>query len=266
VNRSPVMGSFAQEWRSVVEGAGYDIRDRYRGSVMSHVWSILEPVLYIALYSIVFTTIMRSRIPGLTSDYAYPLYLCCGLLPWMVFAEAVQAGTQSIHANALQIKKYAMSCTAYVAKAVLVALHRMIIVLVLLCIVGWAMGLKVSAAWAGLIIIAALLGVLALGVAMILAPLNVFFRDVSEGTPIALQLCMWSLPIVYPATILPPGLGATQALHPLFPYFDEIRRVFLDGSLPTAGGVFRMLAASAIVLILGWFVSRALETEVRDSL
>ena len=82
-----------------------DLRHRYTGTGLGIFWNVLNPLMQIAIYAVVFTQIMRPQMPGSASPYQFVIYLCAGLLPWMAFAECVTRGTNSFVENATYLKK-----------------------------------------------------------------------------------------------------------------------------------------------------------------
>ena len=67
-----------------------DLRSRYIGSVLGMVWLLLPPIVMVLIYTVVFSTIMRARLPELDNQYAYSIYLCAGIIVWTFMLELVQ--------------------------------------------------------------------------------------------------------------------------------------------------------------------------------
>ena len=88
-------------WRSAMS----DLRHRYAGSTMGVFWNVLIPLAQILIYTLVFSQIMKIRLPGAGSTVVFAIYLCSGLLPWLGFSECVSRGTQSFLENAHYLKK-----------------------------------------------------------------------------------------------------------------------------------------------------------------
>src|SRR3954452_13647317 len=92
--------------RLIWQHAIADLRHRYAGTGLGVVWNLLHPLALIAIYSVVFSTVLQSRVAGPDNHpIPYPLYLCAGLLPWLAFAECVTRGTSAFAENAAYLKK-----------------------------------------------------------------------------------------------------------------------------------------------------------------
>lgn len=188
---------------------------RYRNSLLGATWAILNPLALIAVYTLIFSQVMRARLPGIEGRFGYSIYLCAGLLSWGYFAEVTTRGQNMFIENANLLKKmrFPRLCLPMIGLAS--ASLNFTIVFGLLCAF-----LLLSGSFPGWPILAvlpvlAIAVTLALGLGMTLGVLNVFFRDVGQAFGILLQFWFWLTPIVYPASILPPAVQPWLALNPL---------------------------------------------------
>ena len=108
-----------------------DYKNSYKSSFLSYSWVIIHPLLLLAIYSFVFSTILQPRI-GPSNDVSYTVYLSVAILPWIVFSNSILQGTLSISNNIYLIKKLNIPLYVYVTKEVLEQFLNMIIVLLLL--------------------------------------------------------------------------------------------------------------------------------------
>ena len=256
--------------RYIWQAALAELRHRYAGTGLGVVWNVLHPLALIAVYAIVFTTLMKGRVPGQAEDdrFAYVLYLCAGLLPWLAFSDCVVRGCNAFVENATYLRKLPIPEQVFVAKSAAASTIGLAISFTLLVLIAPLMGLRPSATW--LLLPAPLLAMQALGygVALLCATLNVFFRDVGQVLAVALQVVLWTAPVVYVAhpAVLPGWFVATLPWHPLYPPLVAVRELFLEHALPPAWVWVAMAGWAAGVLLIARLTFRKLRAEIRDVL
>ena len=101
---------------SIARNALSDVRHRYAGSAIGVAWNVLNPLAQILIYSLVFSHLMASRVPGTGSGAAFALYLCAGLLPWAAFSDCVLRGANAFIENAQYLKKLPIPEQVFVAQ------------------------------------------------------------------------------------------------------------------------------------------------------
>lgn len=206
-----------------------DIQLRYRGSLLGAFWLVVPPLVMIGIYTLVFSKIMHSKLPGVRSDYAYSVYLCAGLLQWTLFAEVVQRlqGTFIDHANL--IKKANFPRLTLPLVTVCGSGFNFLVMYALFSVFLLALG-----QYHGLIallypLVLAVLLWLATAAGMLLAVLNVFFRDIGQFTGVVLQLVFWATPIVYPSSILPERAKTILTWNPVYALMDVSQWLHVSG-------------------------------------
>jgi lipopolysaccharide transport system permease protein len=176
---------------------------KYRNSVLGAAWTVISPLAMIFVYTVIFSKVMRAKLPGEDKAFAYSIYICSGLLSWGLFTEVVTR-SQTVfleHANLLKKLSFPRICLPIVT--VLNALLNFAIVFSLFS--GF---LAVTGNFPGWVYLAlapvlAILIAFSIGLGVTLGVLNVFFRDVGLLFGIVLQFWFWFTPVVYPVTILP---------------------------------------------------------------
>jgi ABC-2 type transport system permease protein len=182
-----------------------ELRVRYKSSVLGILWSMLNPVLYLVIFSLVFVVILRGGV-----DY-YPILLLSGLLPWTLFSTGWLGATGSVTGNAQLVPKVAFArevlpLAAIRAQTVNFFFQFAVLLVFLLVLFGLSF---VSPA---LLLVPAALVVLLLFIAAVglfTAALNVRYRDTGHLVELALLAWFWSTPIVYPARVAARSLGET---------------------------------------------------------
>lgn len=240
---------------------------KYRGSVLGVSWTLLNPLATILIYTLVFSRLMGGRFPGLDGPFAYGIYVCAGLLTWGLFQDVItrSVGVFIDHANL--IKKVAFpTFTLLAIVAIGATLDFGLVFLAFLLVLG------VTGHLPGFVILAMLpLLVLQLflsvGLGMLAAVLNVFFRDIGHVAAIALRLWFWVTPIVYPLSILPDWIRPwVEWLNPMTPLVIGYQRVLLLQAWPEWQILWPTLIWTIGALWAGLALYRARGAEMIDEL
>ncbi len=247
-------------WRHAVA----DLRHRYAGTGMGIAWNVIHPLGVIAVYSIVFSTVMKPRLPNQSGRLAYTVYLCAGFFPWLAFSDCVTRGCNSFLINANYLKKLPIPEQVFVAQNAVSSTLNLLLNFSLLMLTSLVLGYEPTWRWILLPVPLLLLQATGFGIGLILGTLNVFFRDVGEWTVIVLQLAMWTLPIVYLSSILPDWVRTMLRWHPLMPSVDAIHDLFFNARLPDAMTWLGMILWPALIMFAATSVLRHLRRQIRD--
>jgi lipopolysaccharide transport system permease protein len=243
-----------------------DFTYRYAGSGLGVLWNVITPLLLLAVYAVVFTAFAGSQrlVDGVSVPY--PLYLSAAFLPWAAFADCLVRATNAFVNGAPYLKKMPIPEQLFVAQAAVSASLGMLIAIGLL--VGFALVLRQPPHWTWLLVpvVGVLWQTFGFGIGLVLSTFNVFFRDVGQVLVVALQVWMWSVPVVYPEEILPATYRALLPLNPAYPFVRAIRELYLVGSIPTPLEWVALLGWVAVAAALGSLVLRHFRAEVRDAL
>ena len=266
-----MLPSLYQYRRLIWQSAVADLRHRYAGTGLGVFWNVVHPLALIAVFSLVFTNLMRGLldrpIPGVDPRYHFLLYLCSGLLPWLAFSECVTRGTSAFAENAAYLKKLPIPEQVFVAQTAASATLGLAISFSLLLVVSLALGLRPTWHWLLLPVPLVALQLLGFGVGLLCGTLNVFFRDIGQLLTLALQLVLWTVPIVYLEQNVPAWLAAAVRWHPLYPALHATRELFLfRHGLPGPEIWAGMIAWPLLACAVAWLAFGKLRTEIRDLL
>jgi lipopolysaccharide transport system permease protein len=264
-----VGGLFSALWsyrRYILAGALRELKQRYAGSGMGILWHVITPLTQIAVYFVVFSRFMGARSGGPYSPEAYAVFLCAGILPWFVFVECVSRGTTALLNNEAYLKKLAIPEGVFVAQTVATAGLTLGLYSLALAAIAIATGTPPRAAWILIPPVLLLFLGLGFGLALILATVTVFFRDVTQIVSIVLQFWFWLTPIVYDETSLGPRLTEVMRWNPPTAYILAVRRLLLDGTLPSAGDWLWMAGLAVLLSALGASILQRLSSDLRDAL
>ena len=223
-----------------------DLKLKYRDSVLGVVWSLLNPLLLLVVYTVAFKFILRVQ----TEHYAY--FLLAGLLPWNFFSSSLIASTQAITGNAHLIKKVYFPRETLPIATVLFTFSQLLLALaVFLPALLLVSGLRPH--WSAVLFIPLLLlhVLFTLGLAFILATCTVFFRDVAHLTEVAVVLLFWMTPIVYPVAMAPAELQVFFKLSPLAAFAIAYQDVLFWGRVPEEMVLATLVGWTAAALLAG---------------
>jgi len=196
-----------------------DITLRYRQTLLGVLWAVLQPILPMAIFTVVFARVLRPTTGGIP----YWLFVLAGLAPWTFFASAMNtAGTTFINNQGLLNKVYFPRAILPGAAVAACLLDWLVTGLCVLALVAWQ-GYRPTLQWLLLPVIVLLTTILAMSVGLALASLMALYRDVKHVLPFLVQLWMFSTPIVYPISLLPQRLRWAVGLNPMAGVVEALR-------------------------------------------
>jgi lipopolysaccharide transport system permease protein len=249
-------------WQMVVT----DLRGRYVGSSLGLFWSVIHPLVMIVIYTVVFSQVMGARLPGSQDSYAYGLYLCSGLLPWMGFQEVVLRCTTLFPDNANLVRKVAFPKSILYGYVTLSSAINMLLAIAIFMIAYLLTGHRLHAAlllWLPMIALQLAFG---LGLGVLTSVVHVFLRDTSQLVGVLFQLLFWATPIVYVANVLPTRLGTLQRYNPLFMFTSVHRTIVLDAAAPSPLRVAALVVLTGATLAVAVLVYRRFRADILDEL
>ena len=229
------------------------IRTDYLENLTGFAWLILQPLLLLAVYAFVFTTIFKARIPD-AEGIGFVPFLAVAFWPWTAFAEAVLRASGSVTSNAALIGKVAFPSEllplSTVVATFLMHLAGYLAVLLVLQLLGTPIH------WLGLlgaVPVLLLLCLLACALALFTSALQVFLRDVAQILPPLMTFWFFTTPILYSASLLPPSWAAVMQFNPMTWYVGRLRGFLLFGEYRVGVGD---LVVPALTLLLFWLSLR----------
>jgi len=239
---------------------------KYRNSLLGAAWTFINPLSMILVYTVIFSQVMRAKLPGVDSSFAYSIHLCAGILTWGLFSEITGRSLNVFLENANLLKKLnfprlclplTVIATACLNFAIVFGLFSVFLVLTG-DFPGWPM--------LGMLPILAIQIALATGVGMSLGVLNVFFRDVGQFFAIFLQFWFWLTPIVYPADVLPDRIKPFLALNPMASVIGAYQEILVHGRWPAWDTLCPAAALAVLLCVLGLRLFRRHAGEMVDEL
>lgn len=250
----------------VLGSVGREFQSKYRNSLLGAAWTILNPLAMVTVYTVIFSSVMRAKLPGIDDTFAYSIYLCSGVLTWGLFAEITGRGQNVFLENANLIKKLSFPRLSLPIIIVFTALLNFGIIfglfLLFLLLTGRLPGLPLF----GLIPVLMLQIAFSIGLGVALGVLNVFFRDVGQFFGIVLQFWFWLTPIVYPINIIPEHFRDLLMFNPMAPIIGAYQSILVYSRWPDWQSLLPMTLLAPLLCILAIRLFRKRSGEMVDEL
>lgn len=226
-----------------------EIRTDYLENLTGFAWLILQPLMLLAVYAFVFTTIFKARIPD-AGGVAFVPYLAIAFWPWTAFSESILRSTNAISANAALIGKVAFPAELLPLSTVTATFVMHMAGYGAVLLVLQLMGTDIH--WAGLlgaIPVLILMFIFASGLALFTSALQVFVRDVAQILPPLMTFWFFTTPILYSSSLLPDKWAILMKLNPMTWYVERLRDFLLLGNYDLA---FSDLLVPLISIFVFW--------------
>jgi len=238
-----------------------DVKVRYKQTALGVVWVILQPLLMMLIFTLLFGNF--GRIPS-DGDVPYALFAYAGLLPWTFFAAAVAAGGNSLVSSAGMLTKVYFPRLIVPLAAVGALLLDLAISFCVLALLMAYWGVGAGRSLLMLPALVMLLAALALGTGTLMAALNVKYRDVRIALPFALQVWFFASPIIYPVTIVPERWRWVLALNPMTGVAEGFRAALYGRKEFDWQALGVSVAVAAVLLACAVFAFKRIEREFAD--
>ena len=221
-----------------------DFQGRYAGSLLGFVWSFVQPLWMLLLFTFVFSTVMRISPVGIRTGH-FSVFLFSGLLPWMALNEGVTRAATAITDNSSLVKKLRFPAELLVLAVLRELTFGGLPVLLL------AVPLQIA---------------LTLGLGLILSSVHVFFRDTAQILGMVFTGWFYLTPIVYPLAMVPERFQSWLRLNPLTPLVGLYRQALLGGEPALVPGTGALAVVAIVLLLLGLLLFRHLKTSFVDEI
>jgi len=259
----PKLGKY---WKSlwsrrtfISEYSKSELREQHFDSVFGQLWLVLNPLLLSGVYFILIVII------GGTTDSSRYVHLTASLFLFYLVANSLTGGVKSITAGQRLILNTAFPRIMLPISAVVIAVFKFIPTLIVFIVIKAVMGspFSIEMLWAIPVLLITLF--LALGLAITISCINVYFRDIASFLPYLTRTLLYLSPILYEASALNPNLKALEFINPLFPILDSWSRALVQGEVPQTSSMLQGLALATCIFFIGtyFFLSREREFAVR---
>jgi ABC-2 type transport system permease protein/lipopolysaccharide transport system permease protein len=242
-------------WPVVQNMAVQELRVRYQRSILGFFWTLLNPVLMMVILSWVFSQIVSKEIAN------YPLFLFAGMVPWSFLSVSLNECAVSIINNEALIRKIYLPKLVFPLARVLIALVTFVLSLCALFLLMWPLGARPALALLFLPVAIALLAMFTLGLGLIAATLNTFYRDCGHLIAVVLQAWYFATPILFPIQ----QFGTAQwqmRLNPAFYFIELFHDVLYSGRWPRIGLVMSAAVIATLSMGIGYAIFKSQEDKM----
>ena len=259
----PKLGKY---WKSlwsrrtfISEYSKSELREQHFDSVFGQLWLVLNPLLLSGVYFILIVII------GGTTDSSRYVHLTASLFLFYLVANSLTGGVKSITAGQRLILNTAFPRIMLPISAVVIAIFKFVPTLIVFIVIKAVMGSPFSIEMLWAIPVLLITVFLALGLAITISCINVYFRDIASFLPYLTRTLLYLSPILYEASALNPKLKALEIVNPLFPILDSWSRALVQGEVPQTSSTLQGLAWATGIFFIGtyFFLSREREFAVR---
>jgi lipopolysaccharide transport system permease protein len=241
-----------------------DLKVRYKNSALGIAWSLLNPILMMLVFTLVYTVML-----GQSNRSDYAAFILCGLLPWNFFSGSIMGGTGSIVNNGYLIKKVYFPRLVLPTSIMLSNLVNFLVALPVYFVLSWLLGVRFTPYVLFLPIVIVVEMIFIEGVSLLLSSVNVFYRDVQQVMEVVILAWFFLTPVIWDVSLLPasrailgvevPVQRLTYILNPMASIVATYRDILYYGQ-PIGWDFFlRTVLTSLIVLTLGFFVFNRLK-------
>lgn len=221
---------------------------RYRRTALGFLWTLLNPLLTMAVTSVVFSMIMRWPLKS------FAVFLFSGLVPWTFFSNTLSQGMQSLLINEGLIKKVFIPRQIFVVSVSVSLIIDAVISTFCLFLIAIFIGAPLTWSLLSLVINFILLFLFSLGITLILSVATVYFRDVPNIVGVVLQAGYYLTPIIYPLSFVPDQYKWIFWLNPMMYFIDIFRDPLYNGILPSVVNCFIAAFMAMVSFFYGVYV------------
>ena len=225
-----------------------DLRGRYKGSVFGFLWTFLNPLLQLVVYTFVFSFLLKSEIEN------YYLFLFVALIPWLFFSTAITGGSGSVlHQSGMVTKIYfprEVLPISHVTSAFINMLYSFIVVFAVI-IIARAPVSPVALLYLPVVMIVEYF--LALGITMLVSAVTVYFRDLEFILSIFMMAWQYLTPVMYSVDIVPEHLLKIFMLNPMTPITIAYRDILYYAKAPDLSTLLMAIGMSAVFMLIGFW-------------
>lgn len=242
--------------------AARSIKARYKQSLLGISWAVIQPFAMMVVFTLVFSKFAKVD----TGNVPYPIFSYAALLPWQLFSNNVTRGTSSIVENGGIVKKIYFPREICLISSLLANFVDFLVAaaMLVLLMIYYHTPLSLMILWLPVVLI--LQTLFTLGLTFLLSAVNVFYRDISFGLSLVLQVWMYLSPVVYPIATVPERYRQLYMLNPMTPIIDSFRRVLIEQQMPQWEYLWPAALVSLVLTVLGYWYFKWAEGTFADVL
>jgi ABC-type polysaccharide/polyol phosphate export permease len=254
-----------------------ELRGKYKRSILGYGWSLINPLVFLGIYSFVFSVLFKTEPPvGNPSGlHVYAFFLVCGLLPWTFHSNCINGSILTLSGNGNLIRKVYfprwMLPGSNVASWLITYAIELLILTIALLIAGGSPVKFLPM----VVLVVVIQTVFSFGIGLFASALNVFFRDIEYLTGIFLQIWFWATPIIWPPSLLlKPGAPTVFGIalidiikwNPMYEFVEAYRDLLYDNRMPPASRWVYMVLWAVVAIVIGGLVFKKMSPRMAEEL
>ncbi|WP_110877227.1 ABC transporter permease [Franconibacter helveticus] len=229
---------------------------RYRRTIFGFLWTLLNPLLNMAVIATVFSIVMKFPIQN------YAIFLFSAVIPWTMFSNTISQCSMSLLANENLFKKIYLPKQLFMTSSALSVLIDSLLSTVCLFIIAYFFGAKLSPALFFLPVSFAILFFFSYGLGLIFSIVSVFLRDMQYLIGVLLQALYFMTPIIYPVDAVPEQYKWVFSWNPMYYFVDLFRDPIYNSQLPNTHSIQLCLIFAAVSFVLGLYVFKVNDKKI----
>lgn len=250
----------------IISSIKTEFRSRFVRSKFGGLWMILHPLALVLIYALILSQIMTAKLPGVTTQYAYPVYILSGMVGWTLFSEILGRSLTVFIDNGNLLKKMKFPKLSLPLITIGSALVNFLFLFLMMFVVFGFLGHLPYRALLWMPILVILTVGLATGLGLFFGVLNVFIRDVGQVMNIVLQFWFWLTPIVYMSSIIPEQYHSLLMLNPMTGITMGYQNVLLYDKAPDLSILIYPSIFAAASLVMTMIIFKKASEEMADVL
>jgi lipopolysaccharide transport system permease protein len=222
-----------------------DLKVKYKGSTLGFLWSLLNPLLMIVVYTVAFKYVMKIKVPN------FPIFLFSALLPWNFLSSTLSMGVTSITENSNLVKKVYFPREVLPLSIVLVNLFHFCLSFLVLIPALLFFKIIPGFSFLFLVVIVFFQTLFVLGLTLLASALDVYYKDVKHFLEVLLNLWFWLTPIIWPLNLVPEKLQDYVYLNPFTAFVQAYRDIILHNQFPNPFILIILVVTGILVFLLG---------------
>ena len=237
-----------------------EIQIRYRQSVLGIAWAVLQPLLMMLMFTVVFSVLLKVPSDGVP----YPVFSYSALMFWTFFSGSLMRAIPSLEANEALMRKIYFPREFFPISSVLSALFDLVIAFAIFLGIMLYYHTPFTLNMLYVVPLVLIQTIFALGVCFFFSALNVYYRDVKHALGLLMQLWMYATPIIYPMSLIPEKFWRFYLLNPMTGLIESYRNVMVEGGPPQMLYIGVAAAGSIILFVLGYLYFKRIEMSFAD--
>lgn len=236
-----------------------NIRNRYLGSKVGILWAVIQPLLMMMIYILIFGVVLQLKVEGSENSFDYVIWFICGFTPWMAINEGIMSTASSIISGISLVKNYAIKSELLPIASALMGLPQMLVGIAVTFILSFLSGRYLSWHIFWLVLIIPLMFLFIMGIGFFVSAMTVFIRDMIQIIPTFMQLLFYLTPIFYGSERFSGSVLILVFSNPFYQICNMFRQILFYHTNPDFLGILYIMVLSGLLWICGLVFFRKLK-------